>query len=69
MLGMKIKKFLNQNGIRLSFVAEKIGVSANVFSGMLNGKRKITAEEYFLICRTLEVDLEYFINQEEGEPV
>lgn len=61
MLGERVKKFLDENGIKYGYVAESIGVSISTFSAMLNGNRKITAEEYFLICEVLKVNTEYFI--------
>ena len=60
MIGKMIKQYLEKNGILLSYVASKIGVAPNVFSSMMNGKRRISAEEYYLICKALNVDLEYF---------
>jgi transcriptional regulator with XRE-family HTH domain len=37
---------------------------------MLNGKRKISAEEYFAICTALKVDLDYFVKSAgEGDAV
>lgn len=64
MLSEKIKKYLDDKGIKYGFVADGIGVSVSTFSGMINGKRKITAEEYFAICNFLCVGLDFFI---EGE--
>ncbi|MEG2003168.1 MAG: helix-turn-helix transcriptional regulator [Clostridia bacterium] len=63
MLGRLIKLFLDENGIKYSFVANEIGIPANVFSTILNGKRKIIAEEYFAICAVLNVDTNYFAKQ------
>ena len=61
MLGEKIKQYIANSGYKFGVIAEKAGVSANVFSAMVNGKRKITAEEYFAICKALGVELEYFL--------
>lgn len=60
MLGGLIKAYLDENGIKYSFVAEEAGIAANVFSAIINGKRKITAEEYFTICFILKLDAGYF---------
>jgi transcriptional regulator with XRE-family HTH domain len=60
MYGEQIKNFLDENGIKYSFVASEAGISNNIFSAMLNGKRKITVEEYFSICHALKVDANYF---------
>lgn len=53
MTGLKIKKYLDDNGIRYSFVSEKTGIPMNVLSPILNAKRKMSVEEYFLICIAL----------------
>jgi len=60
MLGKEIKKYLDENGIKYSFVAEKIEMPMNVFSALLNEKRKLTADEYIEICFVLKVDTNYF---------
>ncbi len=61
MICTEIKKYITENGIKFAFVAEKSGMSANVFSGILNGKRSLKAEEYVNICRALNVPLDKFV--------
>lgn len=63
MLGGLIKGYLDENGIKYSFVAEEAGIPANVFSTIINGKRKISAEEYFTICFILKVDTGFFADK------
>lgn len=60
MIGLKIKKYLDENGIKYSFLSEKIGIPMNVLSPLLNGKRKMTVEEYFTICGALELPVNTF---------
>lgn len=60
MLGIRIKEYMTKCGLKFCAVADRAGIPLNVFSAMINGKRKITAEEYFLICNALEVPLEQF---------
>lgn len=60
MLGPKIKKYLHDNGIKQSYISEKTNLSIPILNAMLNGNRKITAEEYFLICDALNVNVEFF---------
>lgn len=55
MIGIKVKQYLDENGIKYSFLSEKIGIPMNVLSPLLNGKRKMSVEEYFLICNALEL--------------
>lgn len=60
MLGNNIKRYLDNNGIKYSFVSMKTGIPMNVLSPMLNEKREIKAVEYFEICNALGVSLEEF---------
>ncbi len=57
----EIKKFIKDNGLPLPKISKKIGVSNETLIAMLNGKKEITAEEYFLICHALGVNLSYFV--------
>lgn len=61
MLGVKVKEYIVQTGLKIGVVAERAGIPVNTFSAMLNGKRRITAEEYFSICNALNVPLEKFV--------
>lgn len=60
MLNTKIKEHIAAEGLKFVAVAEKCNIPANTFSAMMNGKRKITAEDYFSICNALEVPLDTF---------
>lgn len=60
MLCERIKKYIEESGFKLTAIAEKVNIPMNTFSAMMNGKRKITAEEYFAICRALNVPLDQF---------
>lgn len=60
MLNEKIREYVVESGVKFSALAEKTHLSAATFSAMMNGKRKITAEDYFLICAALNVPLDKF---------
>ncbi len=60
MLYERIVSFIVESGLKFNVVAEKSGFSPNTFSAIMNGKRKITAEEYFMICKALGVPLDKF---------
>lgn len=60
MLCERIKLYIEESGLKFGAIAERVGIPMNTFSAMMNGKRKITAEEYFAICRALGVPLEKF---------
>lgn len=60
MLSERIRKYIEESGVKFGVIADRIGIPMNTFSAMMNGKRKITAEEYFAICKALNVPLEQF---------
>lgn len=60
LIGLKVKQYLDENGIKYSFLSEKIGVPMNVLSPLLNGKRKMSVEEYFTICDALGLPVDTF---------
>lgn len=64
MTGELIKKYIQENGLKLKAIAEKVNIKENTFSAMLSGKRRITAEEYFAICNALNVDTNTFTRKE-----
>lgn len=60
MLSEKIKRYIAEAGLKQNAIADKANLSPCIFSAMLSGKRRITAEEYFAICQALGVELEMF---------
>ena len=64
-----VKQYLIDHGIRQSFVAEKCSISLPTFNAMLNGKRKMYAEDLRLICYALGVPPEVFIEFHSGKNV
>ena len=57
----KVRQYLKDHGIRQSFVAEKCNISLSTFNAMLNGKRRMYAEDLRKICYALNVSPEVFI--------
>lgn len=66
MIGLKVKKYLDEKGIKYSFLSEKIGMPMNLLSPLLNGKRKMSVEEYFTICEALGVSVDTFSPENES---
>lgn len=58
-VGPKIKHYLDDNGIKYSFLSEKTGIPMNILSPILNGKRTMAVEEYFLICSVLDISVDW----------
>lgn len=57
----KIKKYMEENGIKQNYVSEKTGIPENTLSSTLNGKRKLSADEFFSIILALGIDPSYFV--------
>lgn len=57
----KLKKYLEEHGISQAFLAKKLGFSNTRMSMMINGKRKMTADDLFKICIILNVSPESFM--------
>lgn len=60
----KISKYISENGIKQKYISEKSGIAENVLSMILNGKRKLDADEFIEIILVLGVDANYFINND-----
>lgn len=53
MVNKCISAAVSDSGLKQRFIAERIGVSEQVFSAMLAGKRKIDVDEFFGLCQVL----------------
>ena len=67
-----IKEYLNKNGISQSFLGRKAGIDLPKLNMALNGQRRLSLDEYAVICGVLNVNTDYFLkprmtNQEEAE--
>lgn len=65
MVAMRIKSYLNDNGIKQIFVAEKSGIPYSRLTDTLNNNRKIDCIDYYKICKALNLPLEFFLKEEE----
>lgn len=57
----KIKRYVVENGIKQSAIAKKANIREDTFSMILNGKRKISVDEYITICIAMGVSPMMFI--------
>ena len=48
----KLNEYVNQNGINQIYIAQKTGLAEDKISDMLNGNRRMLADEFLLICVT-----------------
>lgn len=57
----QIKEYLKQNGISQSYVCKRTEIPEPVLSVTLNEKRKLSLDEYALICGALKVNTDFFL--------
>ena len=63
-VGEKIKKYLDDNGIKQTFVADKVGISVSQMSDICNRARSIDCVVYYGICNVLNVPYDTFLKEE-----
>ena len=64
---VKLKRYIEQNGIKQKFISEKTSIPEPTLSLILNGKRKCEVGEYASICNALGVEFELFVSPAEPE--
>lgn len=57
----KIRKYIENNGLKFNFVAEKANISEKKFYRLINSENKISAEDFGKICKGLNVDPSIFL--------
>ena len=57
----KIKKYIEEHYLKQKSVAEAAGIPNATFNAILNGKRKLYAEDLKSICSALNISAEIFI--------
>ena len=60
-VGLKIKQYLEKNGISQTYISKKTGIELPKLNLALNGKRRLTFEEYTIICGVLKVNTDKFL--------
>ena len=53
--------YLRENGISQVHISKVTGIAEPILSMILNEKRKMTLEEYSLVCGALEVNTDKFL--------
>ena len=59
--GMRIREYLDQHGITQVFLSSRTVIPTSKLNLSLNGKRRMTFDEYERICWALNVAPETFI--------
>lgn len=58
---LEIKKYLEEKGISQTFISKKTGIPLPTLNLVLNGRRKLTLDEYSIICGVLAVNTDKFL--------
>lgn len=56
----QLNRFVEENGIKQAYIAKITGLSRDTVSKILNGNRRILADEFLLICTALKIDPNIF---------
>lgn len=56
----RLNTYVNENGIKQAYIAKKTGLSTDTISKILNGNRRILANEFLQICSVLNIDPNIF---------
>ena len=61
-VAQRIKEYIESNGLKQTFVAEKSGIDIATLNAILNGKIRLTVDRLKLICEALDVKPEFFLD-------
>ncbi|MEK5175129.1 helix-turn-helix transcriptional regulator [Heyndrickxia sp. FSL W8-0496] len=60
----EIRNYIESNGIKFNYVAERSGIPIKTFYRIVNGSKKLSLEEFEKICfKGLSVDPSFFLNK------
>ena len=57
-----VRDYIKDAGIKYTFIADKTGMKVNVISMIMQGKRKLGADEFVTICGALHVPPDKFLS-------
>lgn len=60
MVNARLRDYILASGLKYQWVAERAGIPYMTFSNMINGRRKLTADEFFRVCDVLGVSADVF---------
>lgn len=53
----KLRMYIRESGLKLSFIAYKIGISVQALINKIEGKTEFKASEISKLCKLLNIDL------------
>lgn len=60
-VGLKIKMYLDEKGVSQAHISKVTGIDTVKLNLALNGKRRLTFDEYSLICGVLGLNTDKFL--------
>ena len=58
----RIRRYINDNGLKMNHVAEKSSIELKRFYRIVNGDSIMSADEFECICEGLKLEPKYFFN-------
>ena len=62
-----LKDYIDNNGIKMTFIAEKTGITKDRLSRIFRKERRLTADEFLAITKVLKVDVNELMEREEAK--
>lgn len=63
-INKQIREYIESNGLKFTFIAERCEIDIKKFSRFMNCKQPISTDEYELICKNgLKVEPSYFFQK------
>lgn len=56
----RIRNYIESNGLKFNFVAERSGINPKRFYRLVDGSAPLVVDEYEIICKGLSVTPKYF---------
>lgn len=63
MVAKSIGEYLKENGIKQSWLADRLDVPPTTLNGIINGRAEMKADMFISICRILNVPPETFAKE------
>ena len=60
-----LKDYIDNNGIKMTFIAERTGITKDRLSRIFRKERRLTADEFLAITEVLKVDVNELMKREE----
>lgn len=60
---LELGKIIDARGIKVKYVANKIGIAPNYFGAILSGRRRMSTDVAINASKVLGLPLDYFLNK------